>query len=181
MAQSSWRSLAGMAFSQDTIAIRHQQAHTAVSMTTRTLAPLLTAVLLATGCATTPDGQRNIAPTIKTAAYLGTAYALAERPEWRPGFTEARNDLALIEQAEQIDFVMVLAIVQRLPIKELSESKATILLTGAIILLGDYGRSLPPDQLDKLRPVVKAMREGIELGLGHPPAIMGSARLEAAP
>lgn len=133
--------------------------------------------LLATGCAITPDGQRNIAPTIKTAAYIGTAYALSERPEWRPGFIEARNDLALVEQIETIDLVMVLAIVNRLPIKELRDSKAVILMTGAIILLGDFGASLPPEQMDKLRPVVKAMREGIELGLGSPPTILGSPKL----
>lgn len=130
-------------------------------------------VVLATGCATTPTGERDIAPTIKTAAYMGTAYALLERPHWRKGFEEAVIDLNLAEQGKTIDLVTVLAIVQRLPVKELQNSKAVILFTGAIILLNDYGVSLPPDQVDKLRPVVKAMREGIELGLGPKPATLG--------
>lgn len=141
--------------------------------------PILAMItLLAAGCATTPTGQRDIAPTIKTAAYLGTAYALVERPEWRKGFEEAVIDLKLVETGETIDLVTVLAIVNRLPIKELKNSKAQILITGAIILLGDYGASLPPEQVEKIRPVAKAMREGIELGLGPRPATLGTTNIE---
>lgn len=143
----------------------------------RRLLPLiaLTAFLsLGIGCQTGPTGERDISTTIKAAAYLGTAYALAERPEWRKDFEEAVIDLKLVESGATIDLVTVLAIVNRLPIKELKNSKATILITGAIILLGDYGASLPPDQMEKIRPVVKAMREGIELGLGPAPAMLGT-------
>lgn len=140
--------------------------------------PILAVVaLMAVGCQTGPQGQRDLAPTVKTAAYIGTAYSLAEHPEWRPGFVEARNDLALVEQVETIDFALVLAIVHRLPIKEIQNSKAAILVTGAIILLSDYGASLPPDQMEKVRPIVKAMREGIELGLGTPPPTLGKATI----
>lgn len=143
----------------------------------RTAPILILAASLAIGCQTSPTGERDIAPAIKTAAYIGTAYALADHPEWRTGFTEAATDLALIEQMDAIDFAMVLAIVHRLPVKELRSSKAAILITSATILLSDYGGSLPLDQLDKIRPVVKAMREGIELGLGSPPAMLGRTTL----
>jgi hypothetical protein len=141
------------------------------------LLPLLVLTALLCGCATTPTGERDIAPTIKTAAYLGTAYALVEHPEWRDEFLGAVEDLKLVESVKEIDLVTVLAIAHRLPIKELKDSKAVMLMTAAIILLGDYGASLPPDQMDKLRPVVVAMREGIELGLGPKPAMLGKATL----
>lgn len=133
--------------------------------------------LLATGCATTPTSQRDLAPTVRVAAYMGTAYALSEHPEWRPSFETARSELAFIEAADTIDFATVLAIVHRLPIEAIRDSKAAILVTGAIILLTDYGASLPPDQMDKLRPIVRAMREGIELGLGPAPATLGRPTL----
>lgn len=137
----------------------------------------LAALLLGVGCATTPTGQRDIAPTIRVAAYMGTAYAVAEHPEWRPGFEQAVIDLTVIEQAPTIDLATILAVVARLPIKQIQNSKATILITGAIILLSDYGASLPPDQMEKLRPIVKALREGIELGLGPKPATLGKAMI----
>lgn len=136
----------------------------------RKTVPLLTIMaMLCIGCQT-PTGQRDIAPAIKTAAYMGTAYAILENPSWRKGFEEAVFDLKLLEAAETIDFTMVLSIVNRLPVKELRSSKAAILITSATILLSDYGGSLPLDQFEKLKLVVKAMREGIELGLGPTPA-----------
>jgi hypothetical protein len=130
-----------------------------------TVALVATTAMLATGCASIGRNS-SLVTSVKVAAYTGTAVGLADHPEWRRGFEEAHADLALIEQAEVIDFVFVLAVVQRLPVKELKSDKAAILITAATILLSDYGGSLPLDRLEELRPVVKAMREGIGLGLG---------------
>lgn len=139
------------------------------------LLPLL-ALVLGVSCATTPDGQQDITPAIRAGAYMGTAYALLEHPERRGQFEQAAIDLRVIEEAPTISLGDVLLIVNRL-VNDDPRSKSAILLNGAIVLLADYGGTLPPDQMDKLRPYVKAMRDGIELGLGPAPATLGKATI----
>jgi hypothetical protein len=132
--------------------------------------------MLATGCQT-PAGGRDISGAIRAAAFTGTALALRDHPEWRKGFEEAASDLAIIEQAEVIDFPLVLAIVQRLPVSELRSSDAAIIITGATILLSDFNSSIPLDQIEKLRPVVSALRQGITLVVGTSPSSFYTRKL----
>ena len=122
--------------------------------------------LLFTGCGTlTPTQQQRAVTATKIAAYVGTHEAVRQHPEWRDGFQQAVNDLGVMEASSKIDATMILAIMQRLPVKELKSPQATLAITAATILLSDYAGSVPLDQVQQLKPVVTAMREGIELGL----------------
>lgn len=138
--------------------------------------PILVLIpILFAGCTTTrtlEDGtvvteQRNITPAIKAAAVIGTHYALKEHPEWREGFKIAALELKVLESAETLDFATILSIVNRLPVDELKGDDATLIITGATILLTEYGGGvLPLDKLQQFQPIARALREGIELGLG---------------
>lgn len=130
------------------------------------IVPFLLCLALLTGCATGRPLGPNIAPAVKVAALVGTTEALRAHPEWCDGFQTAANDLKLIEQSPVIDFALVLAIVQRLPINELKSERATLYISAGTILLAEtYNRSLSLDQVQQLKPVVAALRQGIELGL----------------
>lgn len=124
--------------------------------------------IFSSGCSTTPDTAQRVQSAAKVAAYVGTSTYLAEHPYALHGFLAARDSLLTLEQAEQIDFATLLAIVQRLPIKELKSETAVIVITSATILLSDYGGAIPVERLEELRPLVAAIRAGIELGLPAP-------------
>jgi hypothetical protein len=132
----------------------------------------LTSILLA-GCQSITKEQ-NILSSLKVASYLGTAISLSEHPEWKPKFEKAHGELLFIESLETIDFATILAIVNDLPVKELKSDKAIIIITGATIILSEYGKSIDIQNIEKLRPIAKALREGIALGLGQTPSAVAS-------
>lgn len=153
------------------------------------LLPTLTLSLLllsGSGCSTFFNGggpgsggptATNLAPAIKVAVLVGSTYALREHPEWRPHFEAAAQELAIIETAPQIDFTTVLAIITRLPVRELQSDDARLAIIGATILLSTYGeQAISLDQLQELRPIVTALRSGIELALDHPVAQVRARR-----
>lgn len=124
---------------------------------------LIAATLLMLGCQTA-NFERNMTATIKYAAFTGTAISLDEHPEWRSQFNEVRMNLEVIEQQSIIDFTLVMAIVYRLPIKELKSSEARIIITAATMLLQDFGGSVDLST-EKIKPVVTALKDGIALGM----------------
>jgi hypothetical protein len=132
------------------------------------MATVLAATITLTGCKTT-EQTRQLAVATKMAAYVGTSEYLRAHPESRPKFEAAERELFAIESAETIDAVTLLAIAQRLPVKELKSERAAIYVTAVTILLSEYGESIPIDQLQNLKPIAKAMREGISLGMGSVP------------
>lgn len=130
----------------------------------------LLALTLMVGCQTSPDGSHGIATTVKTAAYVGTSLYLTDHPDARVEFERAAYELEQVERAEVIDFPTILAIVNRLPVKELKSDEARIIITGATIILADYAGQLRLDQMEQLRPIARALKEGIALGLGERPS-----------
>jgi hypothetical protein len=140
-----------------------------------TLGLLLCAFALSIGCKIGPayvEGQpetptaEKLAPAVKTAAMVGTVYALKEHPEWRPHFVTAVSELAILENAETIDFPTIMAIVMRLPVKELQSDEAQLAITGATILLAGYGdRLVNLENVENVRLIAKSLREGITLGI----------------
>jgi len=126
---------------------------------------LAIALLALPGCSTTQPGQIITPTRVKAVAYLGSALALQQHPEYRPGFTIAVEQLKVIESQEQIDFATVLAIVHRLPVKELKGQNAVLYITAATLLLDDLGGSLDLAKVEKIKPYVTGLRQGIELGL----------------
>lgn len=123
---------------------------------------------LFTGCSTTSgSGGHIITPTrVKAVAYLGTSLALQAHPEYRMGFQLAVEQLKVIETQDTIDFATVLSIVHRLPVKELQGQNAVLYITAATLLLDDLGGSLDMSKVEKIKPYVTGLREGIQLGLG---------------
>lgn len=132
-----------------------------------TLTLIISIPVLFTGCATSgqPVTVKDFTPAIKTAAMIGTAVSLNEHPEWRPAFNEALADLQIIEGSATIDFNTLFEIVNRLPVKQLKSSNAQLAIAGGTILLSEYASRIDLSQAEKIRPVVSALRAGIELGL----------------
>lgn len=126
---------------------------------------LAAAALLSTGCQTTASRSERVQTAAKLAAYVGTTEYLRARPETRPGFILAVEALKQIESAETVDLVTLLAVVNKLPTKELRSDRAQMLITSATILLSDFAGALPLERIGELKPVATSIREGVELGL----------------
>lgn len=141
----------------------------------KSLKTILPALLIAAtlsftvGCANLGDGKT--APQLQSAAlvaaYVGTAETLRAHPEYRTGFELAASELRVLEEGN-IDAIKLMNIVNRLPVKELKSDRATIIITAATILLTDQIGATPIEKLNDLKPVVSAIRQGIERGLGTP-------------
>lgn len=118
-------------------------------------------LLFTTGCA-------GVSKTGKLAGYMGTSTALTQHPEWRPHFVQAEKDLAVLEAQETIDIVTLLAVMNRLPIKELKSPEARIVITTVTITIEEFnGESVALDQVktEELRKFIHRLREGINLAL----------------
>ena len=121
------------------------------------------------GCKTTNQTtQQRVITAAKLAAYVGTAEYVLQHPDSKPKFVLAANQLTVIAAQDHVDLVALLAIVNQLPVKELKSDQARIIITVSTLLLSDYAGSLPVDKLDNLKPVAKAIADGINLGLGTP-------------
>ncbi len=131
------------------------------------IALIATILIFTAGCAVlkNPTTQQRVATAAKVAAYVGGTEYLRMHPETRPAFVIARDELKVLETSDTIDFAVLLAIVNQLPVKELKSPRATLIIGAATILLTDYAGSLPADQSDQLKTVAKALREGLDLAL----------------
>lgn len=133
--------------------------------TLRNIMPVMALALLMTGCSTTQTGSVITPSRVKIVMYLATAFAVNEKPELKSGFQHAVDSLRLIESQESIDFAVIMAILNDLPVKELQTPQAKILITASTLLLSDLSGSLDLSKVENLRPYITAIREGIELGL----------------
>lgn len=116
-------------------------------------------------CSTmSPQTESRIRTSATIAAYIGTVETLRKHPEYRVGFETAAAELRVLEDGK-IDTIKLLEIVNRLPVKELKSDRAQMIITAATIVLADEIGATPIEKLDDLKPVVGAIREGIERGL----------------
>lgn len=131
---------------------------------------LLAATLLS-GCSglKQPTTQQRIVFAAKTAAYVGTAEYLTQKPKDKPAFISASMQLHALATQTNIDLVNILAIVNQLPIKELKSEQARIVVTAGTLLLIQYGETLPVDRLKDLQPVAAAIGDGIDLAAAAVP------------
>ena len=126
---------------------------------------LIGMLTLAAGCSTLSGSQKaRIHTGVTVAAYVGTVETLRAHPEYRLGFEAAALELKALEDG-QIDTIKLLEIVNRLPVKELKSDRAQMIITAATIVLADEIGATPIEKLNDLKPVVAAIREGIERGL----------------
>lgn len=136
------------------------------------VAPITTLPLLS-GCASLSDGlsssnAQRIQTSVKLAAYLGTQAYLTKHPETRPAFVIARDELRVLSTSDNIDAVTLLAIFNRLPVKQLESGQSKLIITAATIILSDFAGELQLDQLKQLQPIAASGADGITLGLGTP-------------
>lgn len=127
----------------------------------------VSAVALFTGC-TTVKNEQSLESKSKAVAYIATVKVLEEKPQWQPHFEHARDDLKIILAAETIGLPEVLAIVQRLPIKELKGNDATLIIGASMIFFEDDLGTLAIDNPTWLRAVCRGLIAGITLGLPKP-------------
>lgn len=130
---------------------------------------LLTIALCAlfTGCASmSPQTKSRVNTSATLAAYVGTVETLRKHPEYRAGFELAAQQLRAMETGP-VDTIVLLEIVNRLPVKELKSDRAQMIITAATIVLADEVGATPLEKLDDLKPVVAAIRQGIERGLAN--------------
>lgn len=120
-----------------------------------------------TGCTTLfgDSATLRVQTAAKVAANTGTFLYLQKHPEQRLAFVAARDQLIQIETSEHVDMALLLSIVQRLPVDKLDSPTAQILISNTSILIADFAGNLPVEKLDDLKPVAKAIREGIDLAL----------------
>lgn len=118
------------------------------------------------GCSTVqPETRARIESAAKLTAYIGSSEYLRAHPETRPAFVLARDELTRLSTAEQLDFPTLLAVVDRLPVKELKSERTQLIVTSATLLLSDYAGALPVERLKELQPLAAALAAGLDLGL----------------
>jgi len=137
------------------------------------LIPILFAATLMVGCATSgPDKgkvtPKSAVPAVKTAAYLGTALTIKKKPDTLDEFQMAHKQLTLLELQSTVDWTTLLAIVNSLPVKQLEGDTAQLIITSTFIILNTYADDafVPVNKhIDDIHVIVKALREGLELGI----------------
>lgn len=130
----------------------------------RLTALVLLPLLLFTGCKSAPAPQ-SIQNRAKGVAYLVTAEALLQHPEWRPGFATASDEFRMLGASTNVSLPVIAAIVQRLPVKELQGRHAAIVVTAATLFLQDSLGETALNQPEELRRAAQGIHEGIDLGL----------------
>jgi hypothetical protein len=131
-------------------------------------------LLFSTGCVRTPkEGQvippsqqiDNYIPAIEASAMIGTRKVLKKHPDWKDEFELAAADLEILATAEDLDFLTIMSIVQRLPVKQLQGEDAQLYIEGATVLLAGYGdRLVSLDKLENVSLVAGALAKGIRAG-----------------
>lgn len=125
---------------------------------------LIAATLL--GCASTSEQQmRQLVFDARDVGEIGTRFALLENPGFREALQHTADGLIELERLpDPLTVDAFVGILQRLPVNELQSPKAQLALLGGKIVirrltgnveLGSFG----------IRPIVIALREGIEAGL----------------
>jgi hypothetical protein len=130
-------------------------------------------LLFPLGCATSgPDKGKitpqSAVPAVKTATYLGTALTIREKPDVLDEFQMVHKQLVLLEAQKAIDWTSVVVVLNNLPVKELRGTNAQLIISSGMVLLNTYANgALDPinKHIEDIHLIVKALREGIELGI----------------
>jgi hypothetical protein len=138
-------------------------------MKTKILSIVLTlaAIIGLTGCASTkPQTRARLVTVAQLAAFDGTKLTLIHHPEYRAGFELAAQELRTMEEGN-IDALLLVEIINRLPVKELRGQTGALIVENASIILTSEIGATPLEKLNDLKPYVSAIRQGIERGLGQ--------------
>ena len=132
------------------------------------LSAILLTVALFTGCASLQKVNSH-AIAAEIIAKDATFFSLKKHPEWSPYFEVARQDLDVLAKTEKVDVAALSEIVARLPIEELKNDEARLIIgdVGIILqnILPNDGTIIKEEHLNNVREVVIALRDGIKKGL----------------
>ena len=142
----------------------------------KTFITLFLVLALLSGCATSSgqnDGLtdakvKKIATIVELASYNGTYLFLENNPNDAKIFKEVAKNLDILLE-DEITLDKFLLIVKDLPIKELQSKEGRLIVENSIILFGVFQNDLIKldqlEQVKKLKPVILALKHGIERGL----------------
>jgi hypothetical protein len=126
------------------------------------------ALILLTGC----EHLRNVntyAPAAQIIAKDTTFFVLKKHPDWAPHFRTAQADLQVLAKSDAVDVAALAEIVARLPVEELKNDEARLVIGDVGILLQyivpNKGTIIKEEHLDNVREVVIALDKGIGAGL----------------
>lgn len=128
------------------------------------------------GCVT--PGKPNwqaMGPLFETAAYTGTRVYLNQNPSKSPIFKSTVGLLDALVKDPEVNAAKFATALQGLPIKELQDPTATIIIGSAVILWDSYKSYIPvgaQEQAAVVRPLVQRVRNGIGLALGMEPILV---------
>jgi hypothetical protein len=131
---------------------------------------IVATALAVAGCTTTPEGKTvpdiaRIAMITQEAATIGTAEALARKPEWKVQFSVVVVELTKLESESDITVESLLRIVSQLPVDKLQSDNARLAFSSARLLVAASGWStVAIVRSEQLRPVVTALRNGLVAG-----------------
>lgn len=136
------------------------------------------ALILSPGCTTTPTGQTIPDPevlqvTAQEAAAIGTQLWLGTHPNDRAQFELARTSLSALIATGKGSAADLQAALSNLPIKQLSGTNGSVIVTTAAILISKGGQQLA--KLDTagvwnnyVEPVAQGLLDGLNQALGTP-------------
>jgi hypothetical protein len=136
---------------------------------------LFLSLFLIVGCATTPQNPgltdakvKKIAQVVELAAYNGTFLFLQEKPENKYIFESVVKSLDILLE-DEITLDKFLLIAKELPIKELKSKEGVMIIDNSVILFGIFQDDLIKldklEQVQKLKPVIISLRDGIKRGI----------------
>lgn len=149
---------------------------------------LVLAVALAvfSGCASKPGGGgkinwKDFEPMVEVAAYTGAKIYLIEHPDQRPVFEHTVSVLDALVADPEINAAKLSMALQELPIKELQDPKAAIVIGSTLVLWNAYKDRLPIGEEGSavLRPIGVRLRNGLGAALGMPPIVAPGPDLQA--
>ena len=137
--------------------------------TKRLLAVALVAFALALwpGCKTATPA--SLERRVQIIAQLGAGEALFEHKDWKDEFELAAADLRIIEAGDTVNIAQVVAIVQRLPVKELQSPRGKLYVATGLLLIMEAGvpSELDPDTSAGVKAVARGLRIGIENAIAY--------------
>lgn len=123
-------------------------------------------LIISSGCKAVP--QERIESRVKLVTQIAAGEALIEKPQWRIGFEQAAADLQVLESTDNVGIGNLIAIIERLPVKQLQSPRARLYIaTGTSLILEESGvpTELSPATSDKVQGLARAIRQGIQNAL----------------
>jgi hypothetical protein len=130
------------------------------------------ALLPAMTCKPVKDSAKAalILDDLRDAAESGTVYALAENSKWRINIALVQKQLEVAStQTNTFTYNDLVAIMHRLPVKELKSSEALLTITLGKIVLRHAGKEVELGNVKSMSLLAGALSEGMKSGLVFAP------------